>query len=184
MSKHSLHITLFLSIFIVFGCGIPLPIGRDVQMAGGVRLYHATDSSFASFTQEFELRGRYFYNDQTFSIGDIPINFGDNDIENPDFKGVCRTYADGSKEILIRKSWWNTVSDTFKESLIFHELGHCRLGRDHIDLIQSSGGTSYKVSMMHSTIISPNPYTSLRDEYHRELYTRDTTELFATLGIQ
>lgn len=45
--------------------------------------------------------------------------------------GLCMPRV-GGNEILIRKSWWERNTDQRKrEELIFHELGHCLLWREH-----------------------------------------------------
>ncbi|MCR9203282.1 MAG: hypothetical protein NXH75_01810 [Halobacteriovoraceae bacterium] len=174
----------FITLFITASCGIPLPLQQDlvVKDLDAVRQFSQTDPTFASFVQEFELRGRVIMNDGSFSVGDIPINFGDT--ENPSFQGVCFEYPDGTKEIIVRREWWNNVNDEYKESLLFHELGHCRLGRDHLNDIQKdSTGIDQKVSMMNSVIVQPNSYKDHKEQYQIELYTKNTDELFISLGI-
>ena len=37
----------------------------------------------------------------------------------------------GHKDIVIKQPYWNTLGDYGREQLIFHELGHCALNRDH-----------------------------------------------------
>lgn len=53
-------------------------------------------------------------------------------------------------QISVSESYWMTASEPEREELIFHELGHCLLGRDHDDNVMPiSGGTIYK-SIMNS----------------------------------
>lgn len=174
---------LFLTTLVLTSCGIPLPLQKDlvIKDLNAVRQFATTDSTFASYVQEFELRGRIITNDGSFSVGDIPINFGDT--ENESFQGVCFEYPDGTKEVIVRRSWWDAVDEDYRESLLFHELGHCRLGRDHLDDVRSSSTETHKISMMNSIIIGPQKYKSYKEEYQRELYTFDTTELFQSLQI-
>lgn len=177
-------VLMIIATFILTAsCGIPLPLQKDlvVKDIDAVRQFSQTDPTFASFVQEFELRGRVILNDGSFKVGDIPINFGDT--ENPQFQGVCFEYPDGTKEVIVKKEWWDNVGDDYRESLLFHELGHCRLGRDHLDTKQSHNDQEYKVSMMNSVIIQPHIYKQYKSEYQQELYTYDTDELFHSLGI-
>ena len=53
-------------------------------------------------------------------------------------------------QISVSESYWMTASEPEREVLIFHELGHCLLGRGHDDNVMPiSGGTIYK-SIMNS----------------------------------
>lgn len=50
--------------------------------------------------------------------------------------GMCYyyQYQDGTREFVnieIDPDYWQSTSETKKEVLLFHELGHCVLGRDH-----------------------------------------------------
>ena len=50
--------------------------------------------------------------------------------------------------ITLSESYWMTASDTEREALMFHELGHCVLGRRHDDGgMPVSGGAIYKSIM-------------------------------------
>lgn len=61
--------------------------------------------------------------------------------------GECNVPA---TKIGISESYWLSASDAEKEVLVFHELGHCLLGRRHEDgLMPISGGTIFK-SLMNS----------------------------------
>jgi len=52
------------------------------------------------------------------------------DISTADYAGVCR-FRLGSNEIGIDRERWDASSERRKEWLIYHELGHCVLDRDH-----------------------------------------------------
>lgn len=54
--------------------------------------------------------------------------------------GYCILYPNGQKEIRIERSQWNKVSipkepqspyNLYHELILFHELGHCELGKSH-----------------------------------------------------
>lgn len=65
-------------------------------------------------------------------IIDIPIGY---DTLNPMYLGVCSvTTINGYiyPEILISKSDWDRDSEYERLGLIFHELGHCHFGLDHL----------------------------------------------------
>ena len=153
------------------------------------RPFHHTDAAFLEHIQEFEESGAKETGNQNFNIGDVPVIFGDT--ENESYKGVCITYTDSKKGIIIDKQWWDSATSEFQESLIFHELGHCVLGRSHKDDTQiasssavstngsaaSSSTKEYKLSMMNSKIISPSDYKPLREAYITELFNSSSTVL-------
>jgi hypothetical protein len=85
--------------------------------------------------------------------------------------GYCELTKEGPK-IAVNQSWWKSADDTQRELLIFHELGHCLLGRDHRD------GTDYGmggdlVSIMNWAIPSEEMYLRHYDYYIWELFYVD-----------
>jgi len=177
-------LSLFVIVFALSGCGIPLPLQKDlvVKDINAVRQFTTTNSVFNSYVAAFEQYGKVHTGDGRFSVGDIPINFGDT--ENENFQGVCFEYPDGTKEVIIRESWWNGASEEYRESLLFHELGHCRLDRDHIDdAVMTSSNRSYKISLMSSIIVGPGDYSQYKSEYLTELFSQNTDELLLSLGL-
>ena len=181
---HQLSLILIaLMTQLISSCGVPLPLQSDLMIRGesAVRQFSTTDEAFTSYIEEFEQLGKTTTGDASFVVGDIPINFGD--IENENFQGVCYTYTDGTKEIIIRASWWESHTDDYRRSLLFHELGHCRLDREHLDDTQEVEGEVLKVSMMNSVIVRPRDYNRFTDPYHKELFTTDTAELFEAWSL-
>lgn len=61
--------------------------------------------------------------------------------------GQCKTYSDGRREVVISHRFWAKATFYEKEFLVFHELGHCLLDREHLEK-KASDGTC--VSIMHS----------------------------------
>ncbi len=49
-----------------------------------------------------------------------------------DVFGICATDYLG-KRVEIRRKSWNIATEWDKRSVVFHELGHCLLGREHMD---------------------------------------------------
>lgn len=155
-------------------CGVPLPMQEDIVVkdVGAVRMFSSSDPLFSSYIEKFKQEAKSTLKVDSFDVGDIPINFGDT--ESDLYQGVCFVYADGEKEIIIRKSWWQEAGEDYKVSLIFHELGHCRLDRSHKDSVYTlSNGDEYKVSLMNSVILSPNDFKNFYKEYLKELFTGD-----------
>lgn len=81
---------------------------------------------------EFEYFVDLFELEQKVNV-DIEIKFAK--LELPAV-GMCYyyQYENGSREFVnieIDPDYWQITSETKKEVLLFHELGHCVLGRDH-----------------------------------------------------
>jgi len=77
--------------------------------------------------------------DMDISLDQIDIGAYVANIEQRGTLGQCKSYSDGSKQIVIDQSFWNSASELEREYVVFHELGHCLLGRDHDDTKDSSG---------------------------------------------
>ena len=114
MSK-SLILLFVLTLTTLSSCG--LPFGADnKKKSQAVRVNNTSNAVFSSYVASFEQVAKAETGDPQFSVGDVPVNFGDT--EDPDYQGVCFTYQNGQKEIIIRETWWNAASDTYRESLL------------------------------------------------------------------
>jgi hypothetical protein len=59
------------------------------------------------------------------------------------------------------------MEDADREELIFHEMGHCVLGRAHKSIKTAEG---IPASIMHPYRISNSVYKEYRDQYLNELF--------------
>lgn len=82
--------------------------------------------------------------------------------------GMCRMNGSGRNSVDLSTSAWNKGSEAFREMLVFHELGHCLLGRGHKNTSHSDGR---RESLMNSYIFDSRVYLAHRDEYLKELFT-------------
>lgn len=82
--------------------------------------------------------------------------------------GMCSARA-GDHTITLDKTYWSRTTPLLREFLVFHELGHCVLGREHLDTQHSNGVCT---SIMHSGKTGcRNAYsTSTRSAYLDELF--------------
>lgn len=96
------------------------------------------------------------------------IQFGDAINNNPYIAGMCTMFGGVlPNNIYINKSYWTTLDYESQELLIFHELGHCQLFKNHNEkLIPYSG--SLPQSFMYPSIFY-YPY-SYRSYYMKELF--------------
>ena len=91
--------------------------------------------------------------------------------------GRCTIYTGHDKdyrEIRLNSNVWNTMSDMDKEQLIYHELGHCVLGRQHDD--STIDGYTPK------TIMATNHFPEYRYVQYRKYYLLEFTNPYMTIG--
>lgn len=135
----------------LFGCGQEEKAISKKQSYIEPEFYHLVDL--------FEL-------EQNVNV-DIEIVFAK--LERPTV-GLCHylKYQNGSVQFLkieIDHDYWQSTSEIKKEVLLFHELGHCVLGRKHTE--ELLGNYSPK-SIMYPWIFE-NAYQNYRSYYVEEL---------------
>lgn len=96
---------------------------------------------FDRFAEEGAARG------VTVDYEEVLISGSIEDIDADNVQGQCISNSASSNQILVNTEFWNTSNDLLREFVIFHELGHCFLDRDHIDDETPNGAC---VSIMHS----------------------------------
>ena len=82
--------------------------------------------------------------------------------------GTCYVYTDGYRNIDIDPDAWNEAEDLKKEELIFHELGHCVLNRDHDNTMLEYNGDELPKSIMYPYVFEYE-YGEYQDYYWAEL---------------
>ena len=82
---------------------------------------------FDNFIQEASLQGL------EISLDEIDLDAYIQNIEERGTVGQCKSYSNGSKQVVIDQFFWNRASHLEREYVVFHELGHCILDRDHDD---------------------------------------------------
>lgn len=100
----------------------------------------------------------------------VKIDIDYNKLEYP-IVGVCITYTNGYKEIQIDSDSWVEYDENYREELIFHELGHCVLGRDHDNSIIE--GYRVPKSIMYPYIFG-YAYNKYKVYYLEELKNEET----------
>jgi len=122
------------------------------------RKHNTTDPVFEPYIAEFE---SYYGN----NITDIPINFGTLEGRRV---GVCYTWSSGYREIEIdKKQWEKELTEDQKYALIFHELGHCELGRGHKDDLREDMCPS---SLMNWILVRDGCVKIYKKEYFEEMF--------------
>ncbi len=90
-------------------------------------------------------------------------------IPNANIQGQCFRNESKPRKVIIDVNYWSNATELEKQFIIFHELGHCFLDRDHLDTTEPTGICT---SIMHSNPgACPFEFTNLtRDNYLDELF--------------
>ncbi len=156
-------------------CGTDLGVDMIYKSAGSIRQYQVTNQSLVPYVNRFKERYLAHGGSLVASIDDIPVNFGDTNEK----VGVCLIYSNDQREVLVNLDWWNGQSSRRRELLIFHELGHCALGREHQD--NKVEKSNFSSSIMNSVLMSERDYRMFLAPYHFELFTRDGDVLLSAI---
>ena len=87
--------------------------------------------------------------------------------------GLCET-GGGLRRVTFDPDFWNSVSETQRELLAHHELGHCVLYRGHRSELLSTGKYA---SIMYPIIMSSSTYMANYDYYQNELCTQAVQQM-------
>ncbi len=98
----------------------------------------------------------------------LRIYFGT--MSEPSRAAECGSAADEWMEIVVNLQYWDHASEPSREGLMFHELAHCLLDREHTTRLVNIGGRVVPESLMHPIVFSDEVYTTFREYYVRELF--------------
>jgi hypothetical protein len=85
--------------------------------------------------------------------------------DDPGTIGTC-SIANGFPLIIIDRRFWGVADEFEREELIFHELGHCLLDRDHCE--PKKDGKS--LSIMEPDLLGSTYYKANRENLINELF--------------
>ncbi len=81
-------------------------------------------SFFSRFEEEAQLRGL------SYDLNDLGITGVIESIPEDGVAGTCE-YGRHIHHVTVDRNFWNRSSEVSREFVVFHELGHCVLGRGH-----------------------------------------------------
>jgi hypothetical protein len=141
---------------LLSSCGAP-----DIPQPD--RRLHGISYEISPFVDSFEyVIGR--------PIGDVPVNFAE---VEPNNAGECFVDTEGRAEVRVSTTFWTTFPE-MREALIWHELGHCVLGREH-DPRLSTGFIDGRLIVVPESVMYPvakwDHFDELRETYAAELIT-------------
>ena len=96
---------------------------------------------FDRFVDEAAARGL----DVLYATSQVNATIGE--IDKPNVIGQCSWNQAHEHNIVLDQDYWRTANDMQREFLVFHELGHCVLGRDHVD---DADANNHCISIMSS----------------------------------
>lgn len=83
--------------------------------------------------------------------------------------GVCYTQNGVGKLINIDPVYWNQLDEDGRELLMYHEFGHCVLGRSHRSDYIDMSGDYLPASIMNPYMFSSQMYSKHKTYYEEEL---------------
>lgn len=89
--------------------------------------------------------------------------------------GRCTVWDNGKKLVRIDQGYWNSVNSSVKEQLMFHELGHCALGREHNDDYISFSGLA---GLWPKSVMKSSTFSEKEAEVYEDELTHYVNELF------
>lgn len=116
-----LYFFLGASLFTISSCEFEIEPQIEYVVDTPVQEY------YERFIYEASVRGldlEYATYQVEASISDIPEH---------NVIGQCSWDQTHKHAITLDKAYWNSANDLQREFVVFHELGHCVLGRDHVD---------------------------------------------------
>lgn len=89
---------------------------------------------------------------------------------SPNAIGACNN---STGDIYLLDSYWRNATYSQRKSLIYHEMGHCILKRNHL----SRKINGIAVSMMYPNSEFDHFYPRYREEYVKELFTKNSDDI-------
>jgi hypothetical protein len=119
---------------------------------------------FAPYVERFQQEAAA--NGVHLSITDLRVQFGQ--MRSASETGACEINGDETPTITVNQAAWDRRSDAEREELMYHELGHCALKRQH-NLARAHDGRP--ASIMNPYSLGRHTYEQHRDEYVAELFS-------------
>jgi len=136
------HLKIYLPIFVVAYLMSACVKEESAQLRNTLVIDTSLQPYFDLFEAEGQARGQNIDMVAAQIAGEI-IN-----IEEDKVVGQCSSFTNSDRKVLrIDKAYWEQVSNLEREFVVFHELGHCYLGRGHLNKKDNLGNCN---SMMHS----------------------------------
>ncbi len=151
---------VFAFLLILFLIGCRPDANEDTLIHSDVAVLHDFLSTF-----ELEAASRGF----RINLDELDIDVVIEEIDDDNVAGTCQYSPNRPNLVTIDRSFWDSASDIWREMVVFHELGHCVLGRGHREDMDENGSClSIIQSGLGTCILRYNQVN--RDYYIDELF--------------
>jgi hypothetical protein len=116
--------------------------------------------NFINIAQTCYQRGPEYRQLRVRVVDRLPASEGESPI------ATCTRYSNGLAEIEFLKSYYEEMDHTAIRRVMFHEMGHCYLGKDH-----SKNDVN---SFMYPTIWTKGIYDNYDEQYMDELFGKES----------
>lgn len=164
-----IHLLLLLCTTTIFllNCQNDAVIDSTVEEVVGSKIYQNVDKELWSYWESFEfeanVRGFKIDLETEGLVGIIT------EIDQEHVAGSCTFSSNQPRVIRIDQTIWSNLPTLYREFIVFHELGHCILIRDHDERTDAQGNC---LSIMRSGLNGCKDYynNQTRDFYLDELF--------------
>ena len=134
--------------------------------------YPNVDSRLWPFFEQFETEAKLRGFNVNLNLSAISGSI--DPLEGEHVAGQCTYSSRNPNHVTVDDQFWSNSNDLFKEFIIFHELGHCFLGRGHREGAFANGVCK---SLMRSGVEDclDNYRTTTRSAYIDELFEPNKT---------
>ena len=138
---------------------------------------YKVEREFLPYFNSFLARANNYGYSWDLSEYGLTIQFGtENQFDTTSYIGYCSGMnTDYGHDVFIDPEYWEDANELDKERLIYHELGHCLLRREHRNKVLPNGEWA---SMMRGRPLPENSFFTTnysgkrRDYYIRELFNK------------
>ena len=129
--------------------------------------YANVDQSLWPYFQRFEEQAAA--RGYVINLNELELTGELEDLPGENVGGQCTWHSNNPNHITIDEPLFNDLSDLYREFIIFHELGHCVLNRDHREDVDQNGSC---ISLMRSGLgtCHDNYHNGTRHNYIDELF--------------
>lgn len=134
MFNNLTHAAFKVLIFLSF---IALQSCQKEDLTISTKEYPNVDAELWQYFEKFEIEGRKRGVEIDLVGKGITGEIGTT--ENAMWVGQCNHNVNEPNHMIINLNFWNSADELRREKIIFHELGHCYLGKGHNDEAHDDG---------------------------------------------
>lgn len=162
-------ILIIIPIFTIISCQADSDPALESEEEIQEAIYNNVDERLWLYFQEFESQATQ--RGLSFDLNDFGTTGEISGIHEDGVAGTCQ-YGTHINHVTVDIDYWNRANNLQREFVIFHELGHCVLGRDHEEGAFNNG---ICISIMRSGLGDCNDayINQNRDYFIDELFSQE-----------